>query len=59
MSEVINILANNGVAVGVLAYFVYRDNKYLSSLIATLTRLQADMETLTKTIDDHIKGGDD
>lgn len=58
MNEILNIIANNGVAVGVLAYFVYRDNKYLSSLIATLTRLQSDMETLTKTIDDHIKGGD-
>lgn len=58
MNEVLNIIANNGVAVGVLAYFVYRDNKYLSSLIATLTRLQSDMEALTKTIDDHIKGGD-
>lgn len=39
MNEIINIIVNNGVAVAVIVYFMYRDLKYTTALNDTLSKL--------------------
>lgn len=44
MNDLVNLFVNNGTAVVVLAYFLYRDYKFMNTLQITLT-------TLVKTVD--------
>lgn len=50
MDEILNVIVNNGVAVGVLVYFIYRDNKYINTLVATLTKLESGIDTIQKAL---------
>lgn len=53
MENLVDIIVNNGIAVVVVAYFLFRDYKWNNELIKTLTTIQT---TLTAIADD-IKGG--
>lgn len=46
MDKVLDVLANGGIALGVVAYWMYRDNKYTNNLVNVLSKLQADIELL-------------
>lgn len=48
MSEIFSAIINNGVAIGMLCYFIYRDNKYLSSLDVSIQKLQDSIDNLKK-----------
>ena len=55
MEGIINAIINNGAAVGLLIYFVFRDYKYINNLTTAVTTLQltvnelrSDIETLRK-----------
>lgn len=55
MQDIINAIINNGAAVGLLIYFVFRDYKYINNLTTAVTTLQltvnelrSDIETLRK-----------
>lgn len=39
LETVANLLLNNGVAIAVIAYFMYRDNKFMTNLQQTLQTL--------------------
>lgn len=52
MSDLVNIIVNNGVAVVVVAYFIYKDNKFNNELVKTLTEIT----TTLKDMQDDIKG---
>lgn len=39
MNELVNLLVNNGTAIIVIAYFMYRDFKFMTQLQTTLTSL--------------------
>lgn len=39
MQDLITMLVNNGTAVAVIAYFMYRDFKFMTTLRETLTTL--------------------
>lgn len=39
MQDLVTMLVNNGTAVAVIAYFMYRDFKFMSTLRETLTTL--------------------
>ncbi len=43
LETVANLLLNNGVAIAVIAYFMYRDNKFM-------THLQQTLQTLVDTV---------
>lgn len=51
MDEIVGLLVNNGVAVGLLAYFVYRDNKFMNTLSSSLTSLQMSIDSLKKILE--------
>lgn len=46
IESIVSIIMNNGVAVALLAYFVYRDNKFMSSLDVTLKTLQTSVDSV-------------
>ena len=55
MEDIINAIINNGAAVGLLIYFVFRDYRYINNLTTAVTTLQltvnelrSDIETLRK-----------
>lgn len=48
MEDIINIIINNGVTVGVLVYFIYRDNKYITQLTQAIQKLQDTLDTMKK-----------
>lgn len=41
MEQLLSILVNNGAAIGLLAYFIYRDNKFMNELNDTLSEVRA------------------
>lgn len=51
MQEIINLLVNNGTAIAVIAYFIYRDNKFMSTLNSTLTQLMEVTNTVKKLLE--------
>ena len=53
MNDIINLIVNNGVAVVVVGYFIYRDCKYQSELIKTMTQIQDNLNTISEKL----KGG--
>ena len=50
MSEIANIILNSGVAVVVIAFFMYRDIKFMSQLQTTLTTLVDTVDTLKEVV---------
>ena len=51
MQEIINLLVNNGTAIAVIAYFIYRDNKFMSTLNSTLIQLTDATTTIKKMLE--------
>lgn len=58
MSDLINIIINNGVAVGIVVYFIYKDYKWNNELLKTLTTIQVTLQEMSEVYvhDKHIKG---
>ena len=54
MNDVINMIVNNGVAVVIVAYFLYKDNKFNDKLVSTLTEIV----TTLKDMREDMKEGD-
>lgn len=51
MSDIINLLVNNGVAVVIVAYFIYKDNKFNNTLVETLTEIVVTLKDLQNNIE--------
>lgn len=51
MSDIVNLLVNNGVAVVIVAYFIYKDNKFNNTLVETLTEIVVTLKDLQKDIE--------
>ena len=57
MSDIINIIINNGVAVGIVIYFLYKDYKWNDELLKTLTSIQVTLTDMWKELkNEHTKG---
>lgn len=46
MSDIINMLVNNGVAVVIVAYFIYKDNKFNDTLVKSLTEITTTLKSM-------------
>lgn len=51
MQQIIDALLSNGVTAIILAYFLFRDNKFMTELTKTLVKLQDSFEELKKSIE--------
>lgn len=59
LEPIINLLVNNGIGVGCILYFIYRDNKFNETLTTTLTKLEESInlcKDLLKRMDDKLEG---
>ena len=50
MSDIVNVIINNGVAVGIVIYFLYKDYKWSDKLLKTLTSIQVTLSDMWKEI---------
>lgn len=57
--EIVNIIVNNGVALAVLGYFIFRDYKYITQLTQAIAVLQTTITAVKETLDAFISKGDD
>lgn len=48
MSEIIDLMVNNGIAVVVVGYFLFRDYKFNQELVGTLAKISAHMENMSE-----------
>jgi hypothetical protein len=48
MSDIVNVIINNGVAVGVVIFFLYKDAKWNNELLKTLVTIQVTLEDMMK-----------
>ena len=51
MDQIVQMLVNNGTAVAVIAYFMYREYKFMDTLQSTLTTLVDTVNVLKDTLD--------
>lgn len=52
MDEIVNLFMNSTVAIGVIAYFIFRDYKFTSSLNEKLTQLIDAMSSISQYLKD-------
>ena len=50
MEQIMQLLVNNGTAVAVIAYFMYRDYKFMGTLQDTLTTLVNTVDVLKDAV---------
>lgn len=55
MNDLVNIIVNNGVAVCVVAYFLFRDYRWNNELLKTLTTIQVTLTELSNRIKEENK----
>lgn len=53
MDQIIDIIVNNGTAIALLIYFIYKDNKFTEQITKSLTAINDSLEI----IKDEILGG--
>lgn len=58
IESIISAIINNGVAVGLLGYFVYRDNKFMSNLDVTLKTLQTSVDSVRALLENKVEKRD-
>lgn len=46
VTDIINLITNSGVAIFVVAYFIFKDNKFNNELIKTLTEITVTLKTM-------------
>ena len=46
MDKIIDMIVNNGTAVALLVYFIYKDNKFTENLTKALTSIDESLELL-------------
>lgn len=49
LSDLVSVFVNNGVAVAVIIYFMFRDMKFMQSLTSSIQELKDCVKELTKT----------
>lgn len=52
INELVNIFVNNGVAIAVIVYFMFRDMKFMQTLTTSIQELKDCVKDLTKNIEE-------
>ena len=51
MSDIINLIINSGASVVIIAYFIYKDNKFNDNLVKTLTEIVTTLKDMQSDIE--------
>lgn len=46
MEQIVNLIINNGCAIGLLVYFIYKDNKFTDTINKALTNISDSIEVI-------------
>lgn len=50
MEQIIDLIVNNGTAIALLIYFIYKDNKFTEQLTKSLTAINDSLEIIKDEI---------
>ena len=50
MEDIISIIVNNASAVALLAYFIYKDNKFTENITKALSSIEESLEIIREAI---------
>lgn len=50
MDEIINLIVNNGTAIALLVYFIYKDNKFTENITKALTSIEESLEIIKESV---------
>lgn len=51
LDEIVNLIVNNGTAVALLIYFIYKDNKFTENITKALTSIEESLKIIKDSID--------
>lgn len=55
MNDVASMIINNGAAIGLLLYFVYKDNKFTSMISKSLTNISNSLDIIQDILNKEVK----
>lgn len=55
MNDIANMIINNGAAIGLLVYFVYKDNKFTSMISKSLTNISNSLDIIQDILNKEVK----
>lgn len=50
MDEMVDLLINNGTAVALLIYFIYKDNKFTENITKALTSIEESLQIIKDSV---------
>lgn len=50
MDEIVNLMINNGTAIALLIYFIYKDNKFTENITKALTSIEESLEIIKESV---------
>ena len=50
MENIITMVINNGSAIALLAYFIYKDNKFTETITKALTSIEESLEIIKESL---------
>ena len=50
MDEIVNLIVNNGSAVALLIYFIYKDNKFTENITKALTSIEESLGIIKESV---------
>lgn len=51
LDEIVNLMVNNGTAIALLVYFIYKDNKFSENITKALTSIEESLKIIKESID--------
>lgn len=51
LDEMVNLMINNGTAIALLIYFIYKDNKFSENITKALTSIEESLKIIKESID--------
>lgn len=55
MDEIVNLMVNNGTAIALLVYFIYKDNKFTENITKALTSIEESLEIIKESVNKNKK----
>ena len=50
LDEIVNLMVNNGTAIALLIYFIYKDNKFTENITKALTSIEESLEIIKDSV---------
>lgn len=55
MNEILTLIVNNGSAIALLVYFIYKDNKFTETITKSLTAIEESLDVIQTTLGRGVK----